>query len=171
MLVEPELDGDEAGIKKRIAELMAPYSEELLWTEHIAECGLSDCDDPGHMRFRQLAKWDWYVIGGDYDGLIIGDEHSERSSPGGWKLGRISGRSRTSLKTSLTARSSLSTAGSTILAYTPIPKMMYSGSGSVSAPACLVATPTISQSVSTCTADQHPLPEVATYWDYSPFPL
>ncbi len=46
------------------------------------------CTDPSHVRFNRFAKWDWYVIGGDYDGLIIGDEHSEPASPGGWKLGR-----------------------------------------------------------------------------------
>lgn len=54
---------------------MAPYSSDLLWTEHIAECWRIDCDEPDHVRSRRFAKWDWYVIGGDYDGLVNGDEH------------------------------------------------------------------------------------------------
>ncbi len=88
VLVEPELEGSEERIKARVAELMAPYSSELLWTEHIAECRRIDCDEPDHVRSRLYAKWDWYVIGGDYDGLVIGDEHAQPANPGGWKLDR-----------------------------------------------------------------------------------
>jgi hypothetical protein len=88
VLVEPELEGDDQRIKARVAELMAPYSSDLLWTEHIAECWRIDCDEPDHVRSRRFAKWDWYVIGGDYDGLVNGDEHPEPATPAGWRLER-----------------------------------------------------------------------------------
>ncbi len=43
---------------------MAPYSQELLWTPHQANCLDPDRADEGHRHAREFGKWDWFVIGG-----------------------------------------------------------------------------------------------------------
>ncbi len=45
VLVEPELAGQDEAIIARVAELMAPYSQELLWIPHQANCLDPDCVD------------------------------------------------------------------------------------------------------------------------------
>jgi len=44
-------------IEKRVAELLAPYDENIL-------------------DYNPRSKWDWWVIGGRYDGVITGNYQS-----------------------------------------------------------------------------------------------
>ncbi len=67
---------------------MVPYSLELLWSPHQASCLEPDCVDEGHRRAREFGKWDWFAIGGDWGGRVIGDEADDARATRPWRLER-----------------------------------------------------------------------------------
>jgi len=88
VLVEPELADNEPKILARIAEIMAPHDEQALITPHVANCLRENCTERSHVLSRRYSRWDWYVIGGDWDGRIVADEAEDPKATRPWPLKR-----------------------------------------------------------------------------------
>lgn len=79
-------------VEGQVRRLLAPYGENLdmppreepCWCvdAHVASC--SECDGSG-VRLstsNPLGRWDWYAIGGRWDGWIFGPERESTSGDG-----------------------------------------------------------------------------------------